>query len=566
MTNNEHFNLEPQAPIAQPPYVAPGPEARSESLSADGPTHAEAPTQRFAPVSNTDATPTVAVPTVPTVPAAPTVPVAAQQAPTQPFAAVPAQGGDQSGSGYAGPRMFASVPDANGSVATPPTAPTAGFGSPFEPQQANFSGPAGTQTKEPKLKQRGLGATVTAAALAAVLASAGTAGLLLGPLSDQFGAQGDGSQHSVESPAPADQGATSQKVSNSTSQNPNWQAVSAAVAPTVVAIGVTTDQGQGQGSGVVMDASGYILTNNHVVEGAKDDTVTVTLNNGSLYQAKIVGLDAATDLAVIQLIDPPADLVAAPFADSNEVEVGQAVMAMGNPLGLSQTATTGIVSAIDRPVSTARTGDGTLVVTNAIQIDAAVNPGNSGGPLFNAQGEVIGITSSIATTSNQSGTAGSIGLGFAIPANLAQQIGQQLKDNGAAQHAFLGVAMTDGTATAKGKTQTGAVVQEITAGSPAAEAGIQKGDVIVSIDGKNVTGSEFLTGAVREKSAGDTVTVGVVRGGDLKEIKVTLAQKPEAATSAPQAPQQQQEQQDPTNPNNLPDLGQMFPGWPGQGN
>lgn len=544
MTNNEHFGLEPQEPIAQPPYVAPAPVPQPETPVAD------APTERFAPAPG-------------------------EQTPTQVFATSSPQGTET-----AGPKMFATVPGTSLPAQTAPVPspfaapsagaqpvggnPSVGFGAQMPTQHNGFAATEGSRNTTPATKQRSTGAIITAAALAAVLASGGTAGLLLGPLSGQFG---NNDQQSVQGPAQNDQGATSQKVSNSTSENPDWQAVSSAVAPTVVAIGVTTNQGQGQGSGVVMDASGYVLTNNHVVEGAKNDTVTVTLNDGSLHQAKIVGLDAATDLAVIKLIDPPADLVAAPFADSNEVEVGQAVMAMGNPLGLSQTATTGIVSAIDRPVSTARTGDGTLVVTNAIQIDAAVNPGNSGGPLFNANGEVIGITSSIATTSRQSGTAGSIGLGFAIPANLAQQIGSQLKDNGSAQHAFLGVAMTDGTATANGKTQTGAVVQEVTADSPAAAAGIEKGDVIVSIAGKNVTGSEFLTGAVREKSAGDTVTVGVVRGSELKEIKVTLAQKKESATSVPQEQQDpRDQQQDPTNPNNLPDLGQLFPGLPGQGN
>lgn len=410
------------------------------------------------------------------------------------------------------------------------------------------------------VKQQGSAKIVGAAVLAAVMASAGTAGLLLGPLSDELGANNAAEQTVVQTPA-----AQQQKIATSTSQNPNWQAVGAVVAPSVVAISVTTGQGQGEGSGVIMDAEGHILTNNHVVEGANDDMVTVTLNDGTLHKAKIVGLDPATDLAVIKVVDVPADLSPASFSDSSAVVVGQSVMAMGNPLGLSQTATTGIVSAIDRPVSTSRTLDGTLVVTNAVQIDAAVNPGNSGGPLFDAQGEVIGITSSIATASKQAATAGSIGLGFAIPANLAQHIGGQLITDGVAQHAFLGVSMLDGTATSDGTTQTGAVVKEVGADSPAAKAGFKAEDVIVSIDGKKVTGSEFLTGYVRERQSADTVQIGVVRDGKAINLDVTLAEKVQAATTNPQqAPGQGS--QDPTNPNNLPDLGQMFPNLPGNGN
>lgn len=440
-------------------------------------------------------------------------------------------------------------------IARPP------YGGPGPVPQPQYYGAPFAAQPAAAVKQQGSAKMVGAAVLAAVLASAGTAGLLLGPLSDQLGA-GDGSNQTTVQTNTAQE---HQKVATSTSQNPNWEAVGAVVAPSVVAISVTTGQGQGEGSGVIMDAEGHILTNNHVVEGANDDTVTVTLNDGTLHKAKIVGLDPATDLAVIKLVDAPADLAPATFADSSAVVVGQSVMAMGNPLGLSQTATTGIVSAIDRPVSTSRTSDGTLVVTNALQIDAAVNPGNSGGPLFDAQGEVIGITSSIATASKQAATAGSIGLGFAIPANLAQHIGGQLITDGVAQHAFLGVSMLDGTATSDGTTQTGAVVKEVSADSPAANAGFKAEDVIVSIEGKKVTGSEFLTGYVRERQAGDTVKIGVIRNGKMIELDATLAEKVQTATTNPQqAPGQGS--QDPTNPNNLPDLGQLFPKAPGSGN
>ncbi len=328
-------------------------------------------------------------------------------------------------------------------------------------------------------------------------------------------------------------------VTNSTNQNPDWEAVTEAVAKTVVAIEVTSNQGGSQGSGVIIDTEGHIITNNHVVEGAQNNEVTVTLDDGRIYTAEITGLDAATDLAVIKIKNPPSDLASATIADSNTVTVGASVLAMGNPLGLSQTATTGIVSALDRPVSTAQTSDGTLVVTNAIQIDAAINPGNSGGPLFNSKGEVIGITSSIATMSSgfTASQSGSIGLGFAIPSNLAKNISEQLIENGKAEHAFLGVTMTDGSGTANDETRQGAQVEEVTADSAAAKAGLQKGDVIVSVDGRSVTGSESLTGFVRERRAGETVTLGVIRDGQLIELTATLSARTENATTIPEEEQ-----------------------------
>jgi putative serine protease PepD len=409
---------------------------------------------------------------------------------------------------------------------------------------------------------------VGAAAAAAVLASAGTAGLLgvldgNGTASSSLASIGESTEKSTV------------PVANSTSENPDWQAVTSAVAPSVVSIQVTTAQGGGEGSGVVIDTEGHVLTNNHVVEGAQDDTVQVTLSDGRLYEAKIVGLDATTDLAVVKLVDPPSNLTPASFGDSDDVTVGESVLAVGNPLGLANTATTGIVSALDRPVAASGGDGGSTVVTNAIQIDAAINPGNSGGPLFNAQGQVIGITSSIATTSNQSG---SIGLGFAIPVNLAKNISAQLIENGTAEHAFLGVSLKDATATADGVTRRGAQVVEVTSGSPAAEAGIKAGDVIVSIDGHPVSGAESLTGFVREGAAGDVAKVTLVRDGKTIEVDATLAAKPaEASTgdqsgSGQQSPGQQTPGQDgsgqqapgggsdQSSPNNLPNPFDWFNG------
>ncbi|MFD7308056.1 trypsin-like peptidase domain-containing protein [Promicromonospora sp. NPDC059942] len=429
-----------------------------------------------------------------------------------------------------------------------------------------YAAPA-TATAEPRPRNRTWVPVVAAAAAAAVLASAGTAGLIT---------LTDGADNATSL---ADVGQTNNQtvpVKSSTVENPDWTAVTSAVQDSVVSIQVESQAGGAEGSGVVLDSQGRVLTNNHVVSGAQ--TVQVTLSDGSVYDAKIVGTDPTTDLAVVQLTDPPSDLKPAKFGNSDDVVVGEPVMALGNPLGLANTATTGIVSALDRPVTASAEDGSDQVVTNAIQIDAAVNPGNSGGPLFNASGEVIGITSSIATLSSGGGgtssSSGSIGLGFAIPGNLATQIGDQLKENGKAEHAFLGVSMSDATATADGVTRRGAGVEDVVADSPAGKAGIQQGDVIVAIDGDAVNGPESLTAFVREKAAGDKSVLTIVRDGKTEEVTVTLAVKEETDTSSGSQDQNQQDQQgqlpgqqdgqqngsgsDQTNPNNIPDWLQQF--------
>ncbi|MET4224161.1 S1C family serine protease [Oerskovia enterophila] len=450
------------------------------------------------------------LPVTPEAPAAPQAP-APQAQPTQQFAAphpapVPAPP-------HAAPAQPAPAQHAPHGAQAPYGAPTStaysAAGMPPAPV-ATEAAPAASKRNKTWIP------VVGAAAAAAVLASAGTAGLLSvldgsGTAPSSLASIGETKENSTV------------PVASSTSENPDWQAVTSAVAPSVVSIQVTTASGGGEGSGVVIDTEGHVLTNNHVVEGAQDDTVQVTLSDGRLYEAKIVGLDPTTDLAVVKLVDPPSNLTPASFGDSDDVTVGESVLAVGNPLGLANTATTGIVSALDRPVAASGADGGSTVVTNAIQIDAAINPGNSGGPLFNAQGEVIGITSSIATTSSQSG---SIGLGFAIPVNLAKNISAQLIESGTAEHAFLGVSMTDATATADGVTRRGAEVKQVSEGSPAAEAGLEVGDVIVAIDDTAVSGAESLTGFVRERATGDVVKLTVVRDGKAIDVDVTLAAKP----------------------------------------
>jgi len=361
---------------------------------------------------------------------------------------------------------------------------------------------------------------VAAAAGAAILASAGTAGAF--SVFDLGGTRTVTTTVTRQNTTPVANG----PVTSSTATNPDWEKVAAAVKESVVAIDVNTVMGEAQGSGFVLDTAGHLLTNNHVVSGASNGTVRISLADGRLYDATVVGQDASTDLAVLALKSPPSDLKPVVLGDSASVAVGAPVMAVGNPLGLANTVTVGIVSAIDRPVSSTSQETNTNVTTNAIQIDAAVNPGNSGGPLFDFEGRVIGITSSIATLSG-SAQSGSIGLGFAIPINLAHQIATQLIATGKAQHAYLGVSLGDGTATADGTTRIGAVVRTLSAGSPADKGGLQANDVIVAIDGVPVSGAESLTAAVRERAANQQVSLTVVRAGTTHDLTVTLATKPD---------------------------------------
>ncbi|MGF0115660.1 trypsin-like peptidase domain-containing protein [Promicromonospora sp. Marseille-Q5078] len=419
--------------------------------------------------------------------------------------------------------------------------------------------PAGGGVKAQR--QRSVWVPVTSAAvIAAVLASLGTAaatGAFDAGDPSSLASVGTSSSHSNDE-AP---------VKNSTSSNPDWESVTTAVSPSVVAIQVTSQAGGAEGSGVVYDDKGHILTNNHVVSGAQNDTVQVTLSDGRLYEASIVGTDPTTDLAVVQLKNPPQDLQPASFGSADEVQVGDAVLAVGNPLGLANTATTGIVSALDRPVSASGEDGSTQVVTNALQIDAAINPGNSGGPLFDAQGRVIGITSSIATLSGgaSSSQSGSIGLGFAIPVDLAANIADQLIDDGTAEHAFLGVTMQDATATADDVTRRGAQVVEVSSGSPAADAGVKAGDVIVAIDDDAVNGAESLTAYVREKAADQKVTLTYVRDGKTQKVDVTLAVRDESATTGQGSQDQNGDQNGQGQDQNGQDQGQDGQGQEGQG-
>jgi putative serine protease PepD len=298
------------------------------------------------------------------------------------------------------------------------------------------------------------------------------------------------------------------------------EAVAAAVLPSVVKIDVAGPSGTGSGSGFILTADGTILTNNHVVAAGGDSPeLAVSFNDGSTAPAEIVGTDPLTDLAVIKAEDVDG-LTPARLGSSDSVDVGQQVVAVGSPFGLESTVTSGIVSALNRPVST---GDGGLTPTvfPAIQTDAAINPGNSGGALVNMRGEVIGINSAIrSAAAAPGGVAGSIGLGFAIPIDEAKPIADQLAAGETATHARLGVTVQ--TAANEDGLPGGAEVQSVEPGSGADQAGLQPGDVITKIDGTAISSSDAVVAMVRSYRPGDEVTLTVVRDGDEQEITVQL--------------------------------------------
>jgi putative serine protease PepD len=367
------------------------------------------------------------------------------------------------------------------------------------------------------------------AALAAVLASIGTYAVTRVSTTQSPTAQTTAS--ATASPTP---------VTQADSSAPNWSVIAAAVSPSVVSITVTSTQSSGQGSGVIIDTKGHILTNNHVVTGAgAGSQLSVTLNDKRTYDATVVGTDPSTDLAVIKLADAPGDLKAIALGDANVIKVGDQVMAVGNPLGLAGTVTTGIVSAINRPVTTSdqqqsdpfgqQQSTTDPVVTNAIQISAAINPGNSGGALVNSGGELIGITSAIASlgsSSDSSSQSGSIGIGFAIPVNEARSIAEQLISSGKATHPYLGVSSKDGVVADGSAKRAAAVLTNVVSGSPGEAAGLRVGDSVTEVDGESIDGSLSLVAQVRERSVGDKVTLKILRDGRTKGISVTLASKP----------------------------------------
>ena len=443
---------------------------------------------------------------------------------------------------YPAPQVQQAAPSSYSSAQQPYQGQQTHLGSPYMsvPTTPGGYAPAGAPTGESfyaaskatgadsgtKRRRRGPGwFALVASVLVASLLGAGGA---VGAIKALDARDGGASQRSTAAPTAIATGSTTKTV-NSAGQAPDWEAVSAAVSNAVVSIAVATDRGEALGSGVIFDKEGHIITNNHVVAGASK--IQVTLADGRVYDAETTGTDPATDLAVIQLKDAPDNLTVAQLGDSDKLATGQDVMAIGNPLGLSSTVTTGIISALNRPVVNSQNEDGSgdsAVYTNAIQIDAAINPGNSGGPLFDEKGRVIGITSSIATMGRSGGGeggSGSIGIGFAIPVKLADKVAKQLIKSGAATHAYLGVTLDTDGATADGEKRAGAKITSVESGSPADKAGLKTNDVVVAIDGKTTAQGSALTGYVRQYSANDKVKLTVIRNSKKQDIDVTLAER-----------------------------------------
>ena len=298
--------------------------------------------------------------------------------------------------------------------------------------------------------------------------------------------------------------------------------------------------GTATGSGLVIDGDGHILTNAHVVAGSDAVTVRVGGEDGETLDAKVVGADPSTDIAVLEVESGADRLEPLTLGSSAGVEVGDPVVAIGNPFGLDRTATAGIVSAVQRQIS-APNG---FTIQDAIQTDAPINPGNSGGPLIDAGGEVIGINSQIESAGGQ----GNVGIGFAVPIDTAQEVARQLIDTGEVQHAFLGISGADLTPELAEvlnlEADAGALVQSVVPDSPADEAGVEAGDaevtvagqriraggdLITAVDGAAVTGMDDVIAAVDTKQPGDQVELTLVRGGDERTVTVELDDRPEQA-------------------------------------
>jgi S1-C subfamily serine protease len=291
---------------------------------------------------------------------------------------------------------------------------------------------------------------------------------------------------------------------------------------------------EGSGSGAMIDTQGHILTNNHVIRDAQK--LEVTLADGSKWPAKLVGTDPDNDLAVIRISAPPEKLKPLPLGDSRQLQVGQKVLAIGNPFGLGLTVTTGIISSLGRNI---RSEVGTMI-EELIQTDASINPGNSGGPLLNSDGEMIGVNTAIISP-----TGGSVGIGFAIPVNTAKRIMSQLISKGYVSYPYAGATVQplfpELAKALKLKVERGAMVIDVSPGGPADKAGLRGGnrqtqvgnvqltvggDVIIQVDQFEVKDADDLIRHIREKKPGDTVTLKVLRDGQEKEVKITLQERP----------------------------------------
>jgi putative serine protease PepD len=392
--------------------------------------------------------------------------------------------------------------------APPPTAPA---GPVFDPYTPGFSD---TQVLpvQPPPRRRGWGTTVAAAVLAGALAGVG-------------GAAGYAALDDDAASSPT--ATRAENTLNTTADSPvtetdgSVRSVADKLLPSVVQINVASASGSGNGTGIIMSTDGQILTNNHVVEvAAEGGSITVVLSDGSTAAASIVGRDPLTDIAVIQA-EGISGLTPATFGSSDDVAIGEQVVAIGSPFGLEQTVTSGIVSAVNRPVTSGGNQNGPSSVFPAVQTDAAINPGNSGGPLVDMSGNVIGINSAIQTATGSASEGGSIGLGFAIPIDMARAIAGQILDGETPTHARIGVSVSNAVEEDR-ITTTGALVEAVEPGSAGEDGDLKVGDVVTAVDGKRVTSSDALVALIRSYRPDDTVTLTYLRGDEEREVEVTL--------------------------------------------
>ncbi|HEY9292779.1 MAG TPA: trypsin-like peptidase domain-containing protein, partial [Microlunatus sp.] len=395
---------------------------------------------------------------------------------------------------------------------TPPP-PTGGAG------QLPPSGPMPTATRKPRRRAGLLVASLAIAALVGAGAGVGSYAYL-----DHGQAGG-----SINSPITVNTKTAQQQAKT----DGTVEGAAKVIEPSVVTITVQSGSGGDIGSGVVLDKSGHILTNAHVVSdtsqseqgfpGSQQQSqskITVTFMNGKTATATVVGTDETDDLAVIK-VNGVNDLTPAQFAKSSSLSVGQSAVAVGAPLGLSQTVTSGIVSNTARPV---RSGSTNNAVYMAVQTDAAINPGNSGGPLVDLNGSVIGINSSIASTADgeSSSQSGNIGIGFAIPADVAVRVASQLIDSGQSSDAVLGVTIVGTEDSTLGSTTTGVELHSVTSGGPAAKAGVKAGDVVTAVNDFKVTTADGLIAATHYYAPGTSVRVDYQHDGKSKTAQITL--------------------------------------------
>ncbi len=407
--------------------------------------------------------------------------------------------------------------------------PNAGY-----PQQAGYQAPYQPTEQFPTYiapsappKKAGKRGGIVAGAIVLALVSGGVGGVVGGTLaSDSDIAPSSAVDNALDKP----------KTNASPAINApagSVQAVANKVLPSVVMIKIVGNKVEGEGSGVILSSDGLILTNNHVATGAgPNGKLSVAFPDGSTASATVVGADPVSDIAVIKA-EGKSGLTPIELGSSANVQVGQQVVAIGSPLGLAGTVTTGIVSSLDRPVSTSGESGNQNTVIDAIQTDAAINPGNSGGALVDMNGKLVGINTAIATLGgSQEGNGpqgGSIGLGFAIPVDQAQRVADELTKTGKATHALIGVQVPPQD------DANGARVLAVTAGSPAEQAGIPKGAIITKVDDRLIDAGDALIAAVRSHAPGDKVQITYTddRGGASQTVDVTLADAPANAAAAP---------------------------------